>query len=85
DQRVGLRFGQFQAREKLDDLTGMRQRLHGRDKFGGGTGAGLTIVQKVVERHGGCIRVESVFGEGTTLHFSLGDSRGKGKCNHSTH
>lgn len=47
------------------------KRLHGRDKFGGGTGAGLTIVKKIVERHSGRIWVDSAAGEGTTIHFTL--------------
>lgn len=47
------------------------KRLHGRDQFGGGIGAGLTIVRKIVERHGGTIWVESETGIGTTFSFTL--------------
>jgi light-regulated signal transduction histidine kinase (bacteriophytochrome) len=47
------------------------KRLHARDAYGGGTGAGLTIVKKVVERHGGRIWLQSAPGEGTTFYFTL--------------
>lgn len=49
----------------------MFKRLHGRDEFGGGIGAGLAIVRKIVERHGGQIWVDSTPGEGTTFYFTL--------------
>lgn len=49
------------------------KRLHGRDKFGGGTGAGLTFSKKIVERHGGAIWIDSRPGEGATFFFTLGD------------
>jgi signal transduction histidine kinase len=37
----------------------------------GGTGVGLAIVKRIVDTHGGSIRVESVEGEGTTFHVTL--------------
>jgi PAS domain S-box-containing protein len=49
------------------------KRLHERDAYGGGTGVGLTITKKVVERHGGDIWIgpETAAGEGTTIFFTL--------------
>ena len=66
DNGIGIR------QKHLDTVFKIFKRLHGQNKYGGGTGAGLTIVKKIVERHKGQIWLESVYGEGSTFYFTLG-------------
>lgn len=57
-----------------DRVFALFQRLHAKDAFPG-NGIGLAFCKRIVERHGGRIRVESTPGEGSTFTFTLPTER----------
>lgn len=69
--------GQGFEQQYAERIFGLFQRLHGREIQG--TGMGLSIARKIVERHGGKMWAESRVGAGSTFYFTLPNSLEPGR------
>lgn len=67
DNGIGIPAG------RQSEVFDLFRRLHGPAEYGGGTGVGLAVVKRIVERHGGRLWLESEPGQGTAFYFTLGD------------
>ena len=54
-----------------DEIFKIFKRLHIREEYGGGTGAGLAIVKRIIEEHNGRIWVESELSRGSKFYISI--------------
>lgn len=68
DNGIGIQPRHFESVFKIF------RRLHGTDAFGGGSGAGLAIVHRLVSQHRGSVWLDSEPGAGTTFYFTLSES-----------
>jgi len=75
---VGQKFYEIRVKDQgigfdekyLDRIFTIFQRLHGRHEYEG-TGVGLAVCRRIVERHGGAITAESILGSGATFIVQL--------------
>lgn len=77
DNGIGISQNHF------ENVFRIFKRLHGRDEWGGGAGVGLTIVRRIIERHGGHIWLESAVNEGSTFYFTLDGGKEKDEGTHT--